>query len=110
MDRDSDPGQDDHPVAYVDRTLEPLIPRFLQRRRDDAEAIETLAAAGDFGTIQSMGHSMRGSGGGYGFDPITDFGARIEAAAIRCDGPSVIAEARKMRAYLEVVEVELLDE
>jgi HPt (histidine-containing phosphotransfer) domain-containing protein len=98
------------PVAYVDSTLASLIPRFMDRRRADTDTIETLVSEGDFETIQSMGHSIKGSGGGYGFDPITEFGSEIELAAKEADGPAVIVAARKMRAYIEIVEVVLVDE
>lgn len=100
----------DRPVAHVDRMLEVLIPRFLERRRDDTAAIEALVASGDFETIQSMGHSIKGSGGGYGFDPITDYGAEIEAAAKDCDGAATVMAARKLRVYVDSVEVVFVDE
>ncbi len=98
------------PVAHVDRTLESLIPRFIERRLDDADTIEALVAEGDFERIQAMAHAIKGSGGGYGFDPVTDFGVEIEAAAKECDGASVIAGARAMREYLGKVEVVFVDE
>ncbi len=107
---DRDEPATGRPVAYVERTLESLIPRFLQRRRDDVVAIERLVAAGDFETIQSMGHSIKGSGGGYGFDPVTDLGAAIEAAAKDCDGAAAIVLARRLRAYIETVEVVFVDD
>lgn len=107
---DREEPADTRPVAHVDRTLEELIPRFLERRRDDVATIETLVGAGDFETIQSMGHSIKGSGGGYGFDPITDYGVEIEAAARDCDGAATIVAARKMRAYIDAVEVVFVDE
>lgn len=109
-DRADQAESDLHPIAHVDRTLESLIPRFLDRRRDDTDTIQSLVADGDFETIQSMAHSIKGSGGGYGFEPITDIGAEIETAARDCDGPSVINAARRMRAYIEAVEVVLVDE
>ncbi len=108
--RDSEQPATDHPVAHVDRTLESLIPRFLERRRDDAVVIEALVSSGDFETIAGMGHSIKGSGGGYGFDPITDYGAEIETAARAADGAATIAAARKLRAYVDSVEVVFVDE
>lgn len=108
--QDSSHPVTDHPVAQVDRTLESLIPRFLERRRDDAVEIEALVSAGDFETIASMAHSIKGSGGGYGFDPITEYGAEIETAARDADGAATIVAARKLRAYVDAVEVVLVDE
>ncbi|TDB37710.1 MAG: Hpt domain-containing protein [Actinobacteria bacterium] len=109
-DDDGSARSEDRPVAYVDRTLEALIPRFLERRLADTATIETLVSQGDFDTIQSMAHSIKGSGGGYGFDPITVIGSQIEDAAKAADGSAVIVSARKMRAYIEVVEVVFVDE
>jgi len=100
----------DHPVARVDRTLESLIPRFLNRRRDDVITIETLVSQGDFETIAGMGHSIKGSGGGYGFNPITEYGAEIEMAARASDGDATIAAAHKLRAYVDAVEVVFVDD
>jgi len=98
------------PVAHVDRSLESLIPRFLQRRRDDAATIEALVTSGDFDTIASMGHSIKGSGGGYGFDPITGLGEELESAARACDGAATVLVARKLRGYVDAVEVVFVDE
>jgi HPt (histidine-containing phosphotransfer) domain-containing protein len=111
MTEDAGTGQGaERPVARVDRTLEALIPRFMQRRRDDADTIESLVSQGDFDAIQSIGHSIKGSGGGYGFDPVTEYGSTIEVAARACDGPGVIAAARQMRAYMDAVDIEFVDE
>ena len=38
-------------------------------------------ANSDFATIRALGHQMKGSGGGYGFDAISAFGSPIELAA-----------------------------
>lgn len=103
-------GPADPPVARVDCTLEPLIPRFLERRRNDAAAIESLVSAGDWTSIKSMGHSIKGSGGGYGFDPITEMGAAIEAAADAGDGLAAIEVARRMQEYVDAVRIEYVDE
>jgi len=103
-------GVADHPVAHVDSTLEALIPRFLDRRREDVAAIETLVSRGEYETISSMGHSIKGSGGGYGFDPITEFGAELEVAARAADADATRAVARKLAAYIDAVEVIYVDD
>jgi HPt (histidine-containing phosphotransfer) domain-containing protein len=105
-----DRDEAERPVARVDSALEALIPRFLDRRRDDTDAIEALVDSGDFETIKSMAHSIKGSGGGYGFDPITDYGVEIEAAAREGDGPATILASRKLRAYIDSVQIVFVDE
>ena len=39
----------------------------------------------DFQPVTILGHNMRGSGGGFGFQAITDFGAGLEQAAEDAD-------------------------
>ena len=65
----------------VDADLEELMPRFMENRREDITAIESALAAGDFETIESLAHGLKGSGGGYGFDEITRIGIALESAA-----------------------------
>jgi hypothetical protein len=35
----------------------------------------------DFETIRILGHTMKGTGGGYGFDTISEMGRALEEAA-----------------------------
>lgn len=64
----------------------PLIPSFLDNRRDDISTIRDALARQDYGTIRLLGHRMKGDGGSYGLDRITEIGAALEEAAA---GPDV---------------------
>ncbi len=97
-------------VAHVDRSLEDLIPRYLERRRGDIQAIQGAIALGDLATVQSLGHSMKGSGGGYGFQEITRFGGEIEVAAVAGDGAAVLESVAALTGYLDGVQIEFVDE
>ena len=68
-------------IVYVDEDLEELIPEFLENRHEDVSAIRNLLSTGDLSEIQRLGHSMKGSGGGYGFFKLTEIGSEIEEAA-----------------------------
>lgn len=62
----------------IDRDLEELIPSYLaNRQRDIRDAHEALQKM-DFETITRLGHTLKGSGGGYGFDFISALGANLE--------------------------------
>lgn len=89
----------------VDPDLEDLVPGFLDNRRKDVSRLEALGAAGDFDGIKRIGHSMKGVGGGYGFDEITNIGAAVEAAAAGGDAAAVAAACARLRDYLERVDV-----
>ena len=68
-------------IAHVDPDLRDLIPGYLENRLRDLTTIKNTLKAADFAKIRVLGHSMRGSGGGYGFMPISNIGEAIEKAA-----------------------------
>ncbi len=96
---------DDKILIQGDPDLEELIPGFLQNRRKDVEKLRACLESGDFEVMRVLGHSMKGAGGGYGFDAITEFGARIEEAAKAGDDATITAVTRELASYLERVEV-----
>lgn len=92
-------------VVVVDEELEDIVPGYLQNRRSDIEEISRALEKEDFETIRILGHSMKGSGGGYGFDRITEIGARIEEAAKRSDPEEIRTQLAALQDFLERVEV-----
>ncbi|MDO8986594.1 MAG: Hpt domain-containing protein [Coriobacteriia bacterium] len=97
-------------IAYVDESLESLIPRYLARRAADVEALRHAMQQGAFEEAKVIGHRLKGSGGGYGFDPITDIGATIERAANESDKVTLSAATEELEEYLVKVEVVFVDE
>ena len=92
-------------VVHIDKDLEDLIPEFLDNRRGDVESIRGAVASDDYETVRVLGHSMKGSGGGFGFDDITEIGAALEQAAKRKDETAIRDELEKLANYLARVEV-----
>src|SRR5436190_936667 len=58
-----------------------LIPGFLLNRRQDVILMLNALDRGDFKTVGDLGHGMKGAGGSWGFQRITDIGAALEQAA-----------------------------
>ena len=87
-------------VVYIDPELEDLIPGFLANRRRDVESLRLLLGQGDYAAIRLIGHSMKGAGGGYGFDPITEYGDQIETAALEGKGDVILAVTAALADYL----------
>lgn len=58
-----------------------LIPSFLDNRRHDIATIRDALARQDYGTIRLLGHRMKGDGGSFGLDRISEIGAALEEAA-----------------------------
>ena len=92
-------------VVEIDARLQSLVPNFLQNRATDVVSVTNAALAGDFATIALLGHSMKGSGGSYGFDAITEIGSKLEAAAEAQDSTEIAREVAELRDYLKRVEV-----
>ncbi len=87
-------------LVPIDPDLESLIPGFLANRRRDVVSLRELLAERAYVAIRLIGHSMKGAGGGYGFDPITDYGDRIEAAALAGDDALIQAATAELEDYL----------
>ncbi|MEA1935731.1 MAG: Hpt domain-containing protein [Thermodesulfobacteriota bacterium] len=105
MTQNNDTERNEKIIIHVDPDIEDLIPGFLENRRRDIETIEDSLASNDYETIQRLGHSMKGAGGGYGFDEITDIGLHIENAAKEKNADEIQRQAGKLLNYLENIEV-----
>ena len=92
---------EDAPIPIrVDPEIAALIPGFLANRHKDVVLLLDAVNQGDFETARILGHSMKGSGGGYGFDGITDIGAEIETAAKQHDAVVIRSQVHALSRYL----------
>ena len=105
MTQDSNKKQGEKIIVYVDAELEDLIPGFLENRQEDIRSIREALEKDDYETIRTLGHSMKGSGGGYGFDAITDIGRSLEMAAKERNAEEIRKRVGELLHYLEHVEV-----
>lgn len=94
----------------IDPELKDLIPDFIANRHKDIAGILEALNGGNFAAVQSIGHGMKGAGGGYGFDEITGIGAAIEAAAKSGDAAKVRSELKNLAEYLDRIEIVYGDE
>lgn len=96
-------------TVTVDPDLADLIPGFLDNRRKDVNTLRVSLANGDWETISTLGHRMKGAGGGYGFDDISRIGAVIERAATTRDAAETRASIDELESYLGRLDVVLED-
>jgi HPt (histidine-containing phosphotransfer) domain-containing protein len=92
-------------VVKVDEDLQDLIPGYLENRFKDIAAIQEHLAQGDYEAIRSIGHKMKGSGGGYGFDEITNIGRAMEEAAKIGNREEINTQAEALKSYLDRIEI-----
>lgn len=95
-------------IIKVDADLAGLIPAYLQNRRDDLARIPVLLEAGDLDALRVIGHKMRGSGGGFGLDFLTEVGTRMETSAKAGDKAALAAQAAELKDFLESVEIQFV--
>jgi HPt (histidine-containing phosphotransfer) domain-containing protein len=98
-------GSSERPSVRVEAELEEIVPEFLENRRRDIGAIAELLDRGDYRAIGRLGHSMKGSGTGYGFDAISELGGRLEQAATDGRPEEIRRLVAELAAYVEQVEV-----
>lgn len=99
------PPPTDQFTVRIDRDLEDLVPNFLANRRKDLETIRQSLAAQDLESIRMLSHRMKGDGGGYGFDRITEIGGSMELAASRGDLAAIKRYTGELEDFLGRVTV-----
>ena len=97
--------QNDAILVHANPRFTDLIPGFLQNRRHDVISILGALDRGDYETVESLGHGMRGAGGSWGFQGITEIGAALEQAAESADNEASRKWVNELSRYLDRVEI-----
>ena len=92
-------------VVKVDPELEELIPSYLQNLEKNTANIKAGLKKDDMELCRSLGHNMKGSGGSYGFDFISEMGKQIEDAARTAKNKEIEECLGKLEDYLGRLEV-----
>lgn len=93
-------------VVRIDPELWALIPGYLANRRLDLANLPGLIDRADWAALVLLGHGMKGSGGSYGFDAISGFGACIERAALAGQAAVLCEVAAALGDYLARVQLQ----
>lgn len=102
------PESSDQVIVRIDRDFEAIVPGFLANRKKDIHTLHRALADKDFRTIQLLGHRMKGDGGGYGFDRISEIGGIMELAAQRQDYAASEQHVKQLEDFLACVHIEYL--
>jgi HPt (histidine-containing phosphotransfer) domain-containing protein len=95
----------DRVIVEVDEDLSDLIPGFLTNKRADIDTIFEAVTRRDYAAISRIAHRIKGEGGSYGFDAMTETGRSLEHAAALRDDSAVTTLARQLLSYLDRVEI-----
>jgi histidine phosphotransfer protein HptB len=89
----------------VDSDLSDLVPGFLARKRDDLHRILAAIANGDYAVVSHLAHRIKGEGGSYGFDRMTELGRGMEEAARKQDSATVERLTRELLNWLDHIDI-----
>lgn len=92
-------------TVEVDCEVESIVPEFLENRKKDCLLINSLLEVNSFSEIRALGHRMKGAGGSFGFDDISEIGEVIEEAAMAGDKKTISSSVLQLSDYLARVVV-----
>ncbi|MGK0296545.1 MAG: HPt (histidine-containing phosphotransfer) domain-containing protein [Gammaproteobacteria bacterium] len=92
-------------IVTIDSDLEDLIPGFLVNRNKDVVSLKEALINAKLETLQSIGHSLKGVGGGYGFHRLSEIGAEIESKAKSGVTNGIDELIKNMEDYLGQLEI-----
>jgi len=91
-------------LVRVNPKFADLVPAYLRNCRKDVITMGHALDRVDFETVTVLGHNMRGSGGAYGFQAITDIGAALQQAGESADADASRKWVGELSSYLDRVE------
>ena len=91
--------------VVVDSWLEPVIPRYLEKRREDLATLRGALADCDYDSVRKLGHQMRGTGAGYGLAAISEIGGALEDAAVAGDAERMKDQIEELARFLSTIAV-----
>jgi HPt (histidine-containing phosphotransfer) domain-containing protein len=98
-------GAEGEELVHIEASFEPLVPRFLANRKKEVVTMQEALTAQDFETVRTVAHGMKGAGGSYGFDRITEIATVVEQAAKTGDSSTIECHLPVLGSYLDRVKV-----
>ena len=98
-------GAETEPMpALMKSRVKDLVPAYLKNCRQNVIDMGDALDRVDFETVTILGHNMSGSGGMFGFQPITDIGAALQLAAESSDATASRKCIGELSRYLDQLE------
>lgn len=92
-------------VCYVEHDVLDLAKRFFERQIRTVEVLRQAAREKDFEAIRKAGHDLKGSGGAYGLDALSQLGTELENAAGARSGDWVELLITRLEQQLLLIEL-----
>ncbi len=84
--------------------LSAIVPKFLANVRRNHSIITSALARGDFSTVRTLGHNMKGTGSSFGLPQISEIGEMLEQAAKAQDADAVRLATARLLEFLDSVD------
>lgn len=91
-------------VVQVDPEIADLIPGYLEARQSDLAQLHQALGQEDWEVARRLGHTIKGTGGSYGFSRLTEVGGALEAAALEADAEAFVRHLGELEDYLARIE------
>ncbi len=101
----SETKQGERITVVVDADLKELIPGFIKDWKKGVESSRKALENGNYETIRKLGHNMKGSGGGCGFNAVTNMGGLLEEAARNMEPDVIRKTLNELASYFKRVDV-----
>jgi PAS domain S-box-containing protein len=88
-------------AARAAKRLAEQTPAYLENCRRDVIVMLAALDRADFDAVIILGHNLRGSGGGFGLQAITDFGSGIEQSAAEANDEATRKWLGELATYLD---------
>ncbi|MBP7284886.1 MAG: hypothetical protein KBA66_25090 [Leptospiraceae bacterium] len=93
-------------IVEVSKDLEDLVPEYIESMNTSIIYFEKLIENKNFTELKSEAHKMKGHGGAYGFQYISDMGLLIEGFA-REEKIELIKKCmRELKIYMSKIKIE----
>ncbi len=92
-------------TVSVDKDMQDTAPNYLETKRRELPELFSFHSTGNLEALRKAGHKLAGSGGGYGFDRISELGKQIETLARSGDTEGIAAQLTELKDYIENLEI-----
>ncbi len=92
-----------HPEC-MDPDTQDLFPVFLDSRYEELTQLHALMDLGDLPQVKRVGHTLKGTGGCYGYPLLSEIGAALESAARADDEAAVSLQVRRYTRTMQRIQ------
>ncbi len=92
-------------VVYIDQDFKDIVPDFIEAFHKNIDEIKAALKTRDFEAVRFIGHNLKGTGGGYGFEEISDIGLKLNLAAKDQDIRIIENLLSEMESYFSRIEI-----